>query len=167
MTLPQTALDPPVVLQTAMTLAELTSPETIDKLCDNLFADLKMLCTESAPRGMDSIEQMFNYPGSTKLYVTSSNWMPPQGPRDWYHGFYVGIGIDPPGRHGLGFLTDHVVAELQRRLMEQQTRIFAPEARSVRSVGGTIWVNDTTFQTPDGTFQLSHSRFWILSRRTW
>lgn len=162
----QSGFDSPIVLQTAETLKALATHEIIGKLCDNLFADLKTLCDEVRPRGMDSIERMFNHPYSKELCVTSSNWAPPNGPREWYHGFYVGIGINPPGRSGLGFLTEPVVTEVRRRLLSHKTQIFEPRSRTVHSIGGPIYINETVFGTSAGTYQLSHTHSWYLYRRT-
>jgi hypothetical protein len=156
-----------ITLQTATTLDKLASPALIAKLCDDIFADLKMLCREVTPRGMDAIEDMFNYPYSKEFYVTSSNWMPPQGPREWYHGFYIGIGIDPPGRAGLGFLTEPVITEIRRRLLSHQTQMFEPKSRTVHSIGGPVYINGTVFDTSEGTYRLEHTHSWYLYRRNW
>ncbi|MDB5225510.1 MAG: hypothetical protein JWL87_462 [Candidatus Adlerbacteria bacterium] len=161
---PATSVAPTIAWGLPALTKKLTSPEVISEICDTIFADLAKLRDEARRVGADTIATRHNYPGSSLPYIAPSGWAR-RDRKEWYQGYYIGIGLDCSKTSSLGFMTGKVVDELRRRLEAAQEQYYREEPREVLSIGGAVHIQGEIFQTKDGIFQVEHTHSWYVKIR--
>lgn len=136
---------------------EISGGEQVAKICDGIIADLKMWCAEIGGKKYEDLRREFEHSHSKpwhRPFLGASS----TADIEWAHGSYVGISFFP---NALGFLTEPVFGELQRRFSSWHQKTSEPIDKQYGGVMHRQGDGASYYNTCHGVFHLEHHGSWV------
>lgn len=126
-------------------------PILIGRICDALMVDVDILCAVGKEYGGNLVRDTLRTRGGVAWTGSADGSV------------FLGFVLNESG-FDLGFLTEPVLKELRTRLERatKKQRTFSSESDSI---GGTVTFSGAQYETPSGTYQISHTHSWYVEKK--